>query len=211
MGLKTILSALLPLASREQILGDLQELGFRRRDILGALPGAWIAHLRREWFGPVPSMADANEEALRLRAEQSRRAGLAEATFAIFVFALGWARLMRPDLQGLVIMVPAAIAATLFRLAMGGGPTPMATLIPSRGQLIADYRATLQRRVAGGMSFTVLPLLLAQVLRPAPESKVFFVACTVALSAITMYRGRRIHLELRNLTNPPRKNPIPLA
>jgi hypothetical protein len=119
---------------------------------------------------------------------------------------------MSPDLQGLVVMVPAAVLAMLFRLAMGSGPNiSTATLIPSRGQLLADYRATLQRRVAGGMSFTVLPLILAQVLRPAPESKVFFVTCTVLLSAITMYRARRIHLELRNLSNPPRKNPTPIS
>jgi hypothetical protein len=52
------------------ILGDLEQRGYRFRDLLSVLPALWYAHFRREWTGPIPNLAGASEEALLRRSAQ---------------------------------------------------------------------------------------------------------------------------------------------
>jgi hypothetical protein len=66
--MKRFLAAWLPRDYREQVLGDLQERGFRLRDIASVIPQVWWSCLRRS--AAVPMLASANEAALRHRAQQ---------------------------------------------------------------------------------------------------------------------------------------------
>jgi hypothetical protein len=72
--MKRLLAALLPSDSREHVLGDLEQRGFRLRDIASVLPTVWFAHLRRSWFGPVPNLAGASEVHFQRRCRQMARA-----------------------------------------------------------------------------------------------------------------------------------------
>ncbi len=64
MGLKKVVSLLLPAPYRQQVLGDLQERGFRARDIASVLPRVWWSHLNR-----FPALGP---EHLELRRSQQR-------------------------------------------------------------------------------------------------------------------------------------------
>lgn len=50
---RKITAALLPDDYREHILGDLEERGFRLRDVVSVLPRIWLSHLRRSPWSPV--------------------------------------------------------------------------------------------------------------------------------------------------------------
>lgn len=87
MGLRKLTSALLPAAYREQILGDLQERGFRAADVTSVLPGVWWSHLRRSSF--VPNLAGASEEVIERRTQHLKnwRAGWALLWTAIYAIS----------------------------------------------------------------------------------------------------------------------------
>ncbi len=84
MNLVRIIHALLPRAYRVQVLGDLQERGFRRGDVVSAVAGTWVSFARRQWRGP--DLAGASESILRNRAEGFRRRQLAFHLGYLFVF-----------------------------------------------------------------------------------------------------------------------------
>ena len=68
MELKTILAALLPESSREHVLGDLEERGFRFGDIVNVLPRVWWSHWIRSLTAPPFVAGGASDAALRRRA-----------------------------------------------------------------------------------------------------------------------------------------------
>ncbi|MEO5922399.1 MAG: hypothetical protein ABIR70_01085 [Bryobacteraceae bacterium] len=201
MDLRTVLSAVLPLASREQILGDLEERGFRARDILSVLPGAWLAHLRREWLGPVPSLADASEAALRLRAEQLRRA----ASVDLLLLMWGQPRLCASRQPGLSAPDFDWLHTRLGHPISHRDRYPMESLMPSPSQLLGDYRSTLQRRTPGVSAILLMGSLPRLLNQQSPIAwKLFFEVSTILLAGVLLYRSRHIIQELRNLNHPPR-------
>jgi hypothetical protein len=62
---KLITSLLLPAGYREQVLGDLQERGFRMGDAAGVLPRVWWSHARRSFI--VPNLAGASDDIIERR------------------------------------------------------------------------------------------------------------------------------------------------
>jgi len=81
--LRSLVSLLIPDTYREQVLGDLQERGFRVRDILSILPSVWWSRLYRACTLPHFTMAGDLRPSLK---SQARRSVL-NAT--LFGFCLG--------------------------------------------------------------------------------------------------------------------------
>jgi len=68
--LKRILAALLPAGSREHVLGDLEERGFRVRDVVNVIPRLWWSQWLRSWNGPPFAAAAASDSDLCRRVQQ---------------------------------------------------------------------------------------------------------------------------------------------
>jgi hypothetical protein len=73
MDLKGVVAALLPFESRDHVLGDLEERGFRVRDVVNVLPLVWWSYWVRQWKTPAYVTAGASDAALYHRARQFAR------------------------------------------------------------------------------------------------------------------------------------------
>ena len=160
MKLTPIVKSLLPHDYREQVLGDIQERGFRLRDVASVLPRVWWSCLLRAAAGPS-SPFSASPAAILARTEQLQRQGRITQVllFTLFLYAFaidlstGAARLGF-IVAGLVILM---LRARFTRV----GPQPVLSLDPSQYKLLADYRAQIDFQRA---SLTWVPLFALFVL-----------------------------------------------
>lgn len=202
MGLKeTLVGAMLPLSHRDQVLGDLEERGFRARDIVSAVPAAWIAYFYRDWIAPVPNLAAASDDALRLRLEQLRRGSVTAVALPAALVWTYFGLLTEPAGFSRWTMFLPLVSVWLMRLVWDGPPT-LLSLQPTRGMLVEEYRAALTRMIGGGLFMLVsVPPLLGRLLRREPvpvDAVIFLCVCT----AVFLVRWRRAKLELANLSRP---------
>jgi hypothetical protein len=204
MILRSFVSPLLPAAYREQVLGDLQERGFRLTDIASVLPRIWWSHLLRSLT--VPILTGASEATLRRRATQfaRRRIFLVSDVLAMAVLLQAFNDKIQDSLGILAVGLTAFLIGSdlTFRL---GPPLPTgreAWLDYHRKQLQEAFQASLR----GGPGFPYTIFLAAfNVLnhwQRDPAILMRVVAMLVALNAIfalARLRAARLRKELELL------------
>lgn len=218
MDLKTVISALLPIEKREQILGDLEERGFRPLDVANVLPLVWWSYWVRQWNTPSFVSEGASDAALHRRATQfMRRRDFSHAFsfFLQFTIAANWVRvtyLKRPATQepwGLCLMV---LISTLLYWIFGRYAPPASNrafwLARHRTQLTSALKkaqsplAFPYRFVSGMIKVVILEILLLPEPIDPIQRGVFITILLLSLPAIFQWerrRKRRFQLELDQL------------
>jgi hypothetical protein len=164
MTLHSLVQSLLPTAYREQVLGDLQERGFRLTDIASVLPRIWWTHAARQWTGPVPQMAAASDSAILARTQQLARQGARAAGVVFFAIGILGPVGNRPPLVGWQVfpMIVACGLASLglyfirFRRAI----PESGSFDNSRAKLLSKYQQQIDYQVTMAKSFLALPALI---------------------------------------------------
>ena len=191
---------LLPRSHRAQVLGDLEERGFKWRDLASVIPSAWIAHLRREWIAPVPNLGAASDETIRLRTEQlqsGRNFGLLMVFCALSGSAM---QFIFPDLHGLIVIAPGVVVALVMRL-FGFPHQDNPSLLPQLRSPLKEYRAALHLKSLNSVGPFLFLLVVQHVLR-GPNAVwwlPFIAPCIVAAVPPMLYRQSRIRREIQNL------------
>ncbi len=161
MTLRSMLKPLLPADYREQVLGDLQERGFRLRDVVDVLPRIWGSFIVRTLTGPIPNVAAHGECAILARTEQLQQEGRRAIAYALAIVLA--TRVLR-DLPA-SLTTRAALALVLFPLIttlgrfLGRTVESSLSLDRSRTTLLADYRAQLRFQMAGTPSGVLAAML----------------------------------------------------
>jgi hypothetical protein len=152
--MKRLLAALLPAESREHVLGDLAERGYRLRDIASVLPRVWFSHCWREISGPAPCLANASEDAIRRRCRQFQ-ARRCYSLVAMILPSVAAGIVRRGDgYWGLLL----AAAPLLFLAPSGKSNNPIA----SRDRWLDLYRAQMiQRLTFSHITVIGFPLMVA--------------------------------------------------
>ncbi len=161
--MKNIVSGMLPATHREQVLGDLQERGYRFRDIVNVLPRVWWSHLVRTLTAPPPRLARATDATIRARTEQLARQG-ALAFYGRYVTI--WAlyipfRHGPPHLESWQVVVACGVAALLavpgYFMSLRRALRESNSLNPSRPQLLSAYSQQIDYQMTQAKSVLYLP------------------------------------------------------
>ncbi len=200
-----LLSALLPLDYRDQVLGDLQERGFLLRDILSVLPRVWWSYTVREFSGPVPSLARACESAIAARTRKLAFHDRILTSMAIGGVATSDKYLMHGSYWPAVGVAIAWFAALTWK---ENRKCPI-TLVPeNRARILTRYLEVLDRQIdssklrAAGM---LLYILLQAAFRQSPVASIpvaILVSGLFLVLVLDRIRITRLRQEFRSLTNP---------
>ncbi len=187
MNLERIVGGLLPRDRREQVLGDLQERGFRLRDFSSVLPRVWWSHFRRQIGGPLPNIAAANEPAILQRIEQLRNQGRLIMTSALaFLFGSialkGLTGMFESRVWTAFLLV--GLAATLGALVgrFRSEEKGLLSLDSSRRRLLLDYQSQLRFQMNMMWFLAVLPGWL--LLRSGAPGFVFGDSLTMIIPSV---------------------------
>jgi hypothetical protein len=210
MTLIRITRALLPADYREQVLGDLEERGFRLRDIASVLPRVWWSSTMRQWIGPVPQMAAASDAAVLARTGQLARHG---AIALVTGGALIWIAYLpfRPGLPyapwQVVVMSLAIVVASIPGYFLQLRRTlPPSNINQARPQLLSAYRQQIDYQVTQAKAILYLPSAIIVLWlidwynsRAIPPFLVSFLAVLLAVALLAQYRISRLQRELHTL------------
>ncbi|MFM2125960.1 MAG: hypothetical protein RL328_2411 [Acidobacteriota bacterium] len=186
VGLKPLIAALLPPESREHVLGDLEESGFRLRDATSAVGAAWGSSFRREWLGPVPDLSSAGDDRINLRVEQLLWVRKHASCWVLPGYALKLA-----GMAGIPVRLwwAAALLVTLYLILP----------VPSFGQINARER---YRQVLRAGHFFLIAAWYSSrgwcLLLPQPLQTPLLAAVLVLCAALGLHRSKRLSQELKN-------------
>ncbi len=197
MGLKRIVSALLPRDYREQIVGDLEERGFRPRDVLSVLPSVWWSCMLRA--SAVPNLTGANETSLRHRSRQfRRRSGLGWTAIIVLYILLQLSILLSDGVSFAGVAILAFILVTAFTGAMALYHFYRLLPLPlDRDGWLQHHRQQLQKAL--GRSFAVLPFCTQLVGTEWMHSAWRFAFLVIVIGLIYSHH-RRLKKELETLS-----------
>jgi uncharacterized membrane protein YbjE (DUF340 family) len=207
MILRSIVSALLPADYREQVLGDLQERGFRLTDVATAVPQVWWSHFLRG-RSPRFALAQAPDLILHQRTEQLFR----RSSWLVFL----WILIQSQSLIALIhgsLEVSLAAEAVLFILSLSARYATLRLLEPlataERSQWTEFHNSQLQlHRIWARLGmphilFALAALSVGQSFRPdatTRSQRLLWLLAAFAISLILGHiRARRLQRELDGL------------
>jgi len=211
MGLRNIVSALLPIGYREQVLGDLQERGFRLGDIASAVPKIWWSYLHRSWTLPRFALGGAKDQILQQRVAQF----YSQTRWA-------WALFLWAQLQPIVrwihgptavsLLLECALLALLCFATRAGRDRFLDTLsgAPRPLWVSAHHHQLIRQRLLArlGVPYLLIPFAFTRLwktfgsapIRRAQGIGSFLVAVIVCL-LLGQLRSRRLQREIEGLQN----------
>jgi hypothetical protein len=208
MGLKDIISTLLPADYREHVLGDLQERGLSLRDIASVVPQVWWSHLRRAWNPRQPSFTGSADLQVLL-ARHARRAALNACLVGACLGVLNGGHYRELSARRVGLTFIAVIAG--YCIALGKQRSDMRKVPASREGWLAYNRAQLASQHSyvkrGGTQFLLLLTLIqvAQEIWPALNTgelviRAQYILATYALAVLmNQPRARRLRFEMKGL------------
>lgn len=195
VGLKQLVSALLPPESRENILGDLEERGFRLGEMISVTLTARFTAFLRDWTGKVPDLSSADDAAIELRIDRLRQSGRILLCCLMTTFAVSISELTKAPIR-LWWVLCLWLLLLLFLPAL---PVPP-------GSTRERYRNLLRGRQSSLLAHPLLLLSTVSRLVDRPGRAFVFVAGIVIAAPLVIRRSMRLKQEL---SNSPEPMPVP--